>query len=209
MSQLYFEFLNKNQKEIFESLTIFRKEAALAGGTALCLQIGHRYSFDFDLFFERELKRKDILKLKKVIQIKEITFNTKEQINIITNNDIRITLLFYPFKAVFKKVETPFLPLFSVKDIALDKSYTIGQRAVWRDYVDLFFLLKKGYITISKILKLAPEKFNFEFSERLFLEQLVYFKDLEIIKISFAHESVSSNEIKNFFITEVKNRMQS
>jgi hypothetical protein len=51
---------------------------------------------------------------------------------------------------------------------------------------------------------LAPKKIGPEFNDRLFLEQLVYFKDIEVVKISFIRESFSEKEIKNFLISEVK-----
>lgn len=128
----------------------------------------------------------------------------EKQINIITADDILINLVFYPFKPLFKNVKTFSLPLFSIKDIALDKAFTIGRRALWRDYVDMFFLLKKNCITLKEILALAPKKFGYEFNGRLFLEQLVYFKDLETIKISFFEGNPSNSEIQNFLISEVK-----
>lgn len=204
MSLIHFDVLNNSQIEIFEKLKIFKKDAVLAGGTSLALQIKHRYSYDFDLFFKRKLDRRDILKLRKSVKIKEIGLNTEEQINIITGDNVRLNLVFYPFKPLFKKIKTFSLQLFSVKDIALDKAYTIGRRALWRDYVDLFFLLKDGYITISEIFKFAHKKFGFEFNEKLFLEQLIYFRDLEITKISFCRSSFSDSEIKKILLSELK-----
>ncbi len=202
MLLFHFDVLNKSQKEVFEKLKIFKKEAVLAGGTALSLQIKHRHSFDFDLFFNRQLARKDILKLRRVLKIKKVGLNTSSQINIITADDILINLVFYPFNPLYKKITTPYISLFFIKDIALDKAFTIGRRAIWRDYVDLFFLLQNKYITLSEVIKSAPKKFGPEFNERLFLEQLVYFKDLEITKISFIGKNVASSEIKNFLIDE-------
>lgn len=200
----HIDLLSKEQKITFEKLKIFAKEATLAGGTALSLQIGHRYSFDFDLFFHRELKYQDIAKLKKVVLIREMGINTEEQKHFITKEDIRIHLVSYPFAPLFKKIKTFSLPLYSVKDIALDKAYTIGRRATWRDYVDLFVLLKNNYISLSEIIILSSKKFGFEFNERLFIEQLVYFNDVEVTKISFAENEIFDTNIKSFFVDEVK-----
>ncbi len=204
MLQPRFDILNEKQLELFNKLKVFKKEAALAGGTALALHIGHRHSFDFDIFFNREVSRKDVSKLRRAVRVKKIGLATERQINIITINNILINLVFYPFKPMFKKTKTFSLPLLSVKDIALDKSFTIGRRATWRDYVDMFFLLKGKFITLKEIFELAPKKFGPEFNERLFLEQLIYFKDLEIAKISFIKENFPANEIKKFLIAEIK-----
>lgn len=206
MSQIHLDILDNQQKEVFEKLRIYKKEAVLAGGTALSLQIAHRHSYDFDLFFGRKLAEEDIWKLKRVVKLKEVGMQTTEQINIITANNILINLVFYPFPSLFKKIKTFSLPLFSVKDIVLDKAFTIGRRAAWRDYVDLFFLLKKKNITLSWISKMASKKFGPEFNERLFLEQLVYFKDMEATKVSFIEESFVESDVKTFLINEVKKR---
>ncbi len=198
MSVLHYDLLDKERRKVFEKLKTFEKEGILSGGTALLLQIGHRFSFDFDIFFDREVKRADLLKLRKLFKIIEVKRNISEQLDVITSENILITLVRYPYKPLFRKVSTISLPLFSIRDIALDKAFTIGRRALWRDYVDLFFLLKKRYIIIAEVVKLAEKKFDVEFNSRLFLEQLTYFKDLEVTKTTFLKDRYSSEEIKDF-----------
>lgn len=204
MSHLYYDLLDKERRKTFESLRSFQKDATLAGGTALCLQIAHRFSFDFDLFLEREIKKTDLRKLRRLFKIKEVRLNTSEQLNVVTSENVFITLVYYPYKSLFKKVSTISLPIFSLKDIALDKAFTIGKRALWRDYVDLFFLLEKDYITLKEIVKLAEKKFDIEFNPRLFLEQLIYFRDLEVTKISWVKEKYSPKEIQEFLKKQIK-----
>lgn len=204
MSSIHLELLDKRRRATFEALKIFKNEGALAGGTALSLQIKHRYSFDFDIFLEREIKRKDFLRLKKVLGIKQVGLSTSDQLTVTTNDDVNITLVRYYHKPLFEKVQTPSLPLYSVKDIAMDKAFTIGRRAVWRDYVDLFFILKLGHTNIPELTKLSPSRFGSEFNPKLFLEQLVYFKDLQITKVSFVAEEYSPKEIQTFLEEQVK-----
>jgi hypothetical protein len=200
---LHYNLLNRKRREVFTKLKSF-KEGILVGGTALFLQIGHRLSFDLDIFFEREIKRQDLLKLKKLFKIKTIELNTPDQLNLITSDNVRITLVHYPYKPLFKLISTISLPLLSVKDIALDKAFTIGRRPLWRDYVDLFFILKEDFIDIATIIKSAQKKFGIEFNERLFLNQVSYFKDLKATKISFVAGKYSFNEIKDFLERKVK-----
>lgn len=204
---LHYHLLDKESFEIFQKLMPFRKEGVLAGGTALCLQITHRLSFDFDIFIQRELERKDLVKLRRLVKIKEVVKNTSEHLKVITLQNIAIDLVYYPYKLLFGKIPTVSLPLLSIKDIALDKAETIGRRALWRDYVDLFFLLKKEYVNLEEILKLAERKFGVEFNPRLFLQQLVYFKDLEIVKISWVKEKYSPKEIQEFLKKLVKDHL--
>lgn len=203
MSSIHLELLDKDRRSIFEALEIYKEEGTLAGGTALSLQIEHRHSFDFDIFLQREIKRKDFLKLKNAFGIRSVELSTPEQLTVTTSKGVNITLVYYFYKALFEKVVTPSLPLYSVKDVALDKAFTIGRRALWRDYVDLFFLLKLGYLDIFELIELSQKKFEVEFNPKLFLEQLVYFKDLEITKISFIKEGYSPGEIKDFLKDQV------
>ena len=198
MSLLHYDLLDKERRKVFERLKPFENQGVLAGGTALLLQIGHRFSFDFDIFLDREIKRADLLKLRRLFKIKEVKRNISEQLDVITSENISITLVRYPYKPLFKTVSTISLPLFSIKDIALDKAFTIGRRALWRDYVDLFFILKKKYMSIFEVIELAEKKFDVEFNSRLFLEQLTYFRDLEVGKVTFFKDKYSPKEIQGF-----------
>ena len=204
MLSIHLELLDKERKEVFEKLKIFSKIAILGGGTALSLQIVHRLSFDFDLFLERPLKKEDLLRIKKTFKIAGVQINTSEQLTVITDNNVDITLLYYPYRPVFPKVITPSLPLYAVEDIAANKAYTVGRRAIWRDYVDLFFILKRDLVDIFGLVKLSEQKFGVEFNPKLFLEQLIYFEDIEISKISFVKEEPSVLEIQDFLKQQVK-----
>lgn len=198
MSSIHLELLDEKRRKTFEGLKIFEREGTLAGGTALSLQIKHRLSFDFDVFLYREIKRKDFLKLEKAFGVKRTEINTPDQLTITTNDDVNTTLVRYYHQPLFEKVRTSSLPLYSVRDLAADKAFTVGRRAVWRDYVDLFFILKQEGLDIFKLTKLAQSKFGAEFNPKLFLEQLIFFKDLEVAQISFVKEGYSEEEIKSF-----------
>jgi hypothetical protein len=89
------------------------------------------------------------------------------------------------------------------KVIAINKAFIIGQRPKWRDYVDLFFILKGDYISLGEIVKYSLIKFGSAFSERLFLQQLVYWEDITDYKIEFIKNIVPPDEIKSCFHKEV------
>jgi len=204
MLSIHLELLDKERRKVFENLRVFSEMAVLGGGTALALQIAHRLSFDFDLFLDRQLERKDFLKLKKAFKLVKVEINTPEQLTVITDSNVDITLLYYPYSLVFPKVITSTLPLCAVEDIVADKAYTVGRRVAWRDYVDLFFVLKQKIVDIFELVKLGEKKFGVEFNSKLFLEQLIYFEDIEISKISFVKEEPSVLEIQHFLKQQVK-----
>ena len=68
----------------------------------------------------------------------------------------------------------------------------------------MFFILKEKNIDINDMIKLAEKKYSPEFNPILFLEQLVYFKDIRISEIQFIKKKYSINEIKSFFKKELK-----
>ena len=76
------------------------------------------------------------------------------------------------------------------------KFYAMGRRAKWKDYVDIYFLLKNNF-SISQVSKQADEIFVEAFSEKLFRQQLVYFEDIDYTeKIEWVNHEVSDDIIK-------------
>ena len=85
--------------------------------------------------------------------------------------------------------------------LASMKAFALGGRSEWKDYVDLYFILRDHY-QISDIIKEARKNFGSEFNEKLFRSQLSYFKDINyeesvIFKKGF---EVSDKEIKKSLI---------
>ncbi len=58
------------------------------------------------------------------------------------------------------------------------KLHALGRRAKWKDYVDLYFILK-DFHSIDEITKKATELFKDEFNEKIVREQLGYFDDID------------------------------
>ena len=58
------------------------------------------------------------------------------------------------------------------------KAYALGRRSKWKDYVDLYFLLKKKF-SIDEISQRAIEIYGDLFSDKLFRSQLSYFEDVD------------------------------
>ena len=62
--------------------------------------------------------------------------------------------------------------------LAAMKAYALGRRAKWKDYVDLYFIMKDCH-DIHKIIKKTKRVFGSEFNEKLFRAQLCYFDDMD------------------------------
>ena len=61
--------------------------------------------------------------------------------------------------------------------LAAMKVFVLGFRGKWKDYVDLYFILKDHY-SLAEISKKAKQIFKGEFNERILREQLSYFQDI-------------------------------
>jgi len=84
------------------------------------------------------------------------------------------------------------------------KAYALGRRSTLRDYVDLYFVIKKGVVSLEKIIALSKKRYGQEFDPRLFLEQLIYLKDIKEIEIQFLKEKVDQLKIESFFKKEIE-----
>jgi hypothetical protein len=68
--------------------------------------------------------------------------------------------------------------------------------------------LKWEVYDLDTIIEFARKKFQGEFNEKLFLEQLVYFGDLTMAETVFLKESYDEKEIKSFLEKQVEEYIQ-
>lgn len=200
---MHYEALTDEGRKVFNFLGKFNG-FILAGGTALALQIGHRISVDFDFFTTEDISPSLLDKVKRVFAEYAVAplVNNKDELTFIVNG-VKVTFLKYPFKQVYKSLKYEELELFNEKEIALTKAYSVGRRGAYKDYIDLYFLLKERLITLKEIVEKCEEKYAEAFNSRLFMEQLIYLDDIEEIDINFLKEGVSKENLLKFFETEV------
>ncbi len=172
------DVLTRKQAELLPLLKLFSKNFGLVGGTAIALYIGHRRSIDFDLFTNEEFKNEDILnRISKSFKIDMVVVNNPEELTIIIKG-VRFTFFRYRYKIDFPKKLGNIVKLPNLLTLAAIKAFTLGMRAKWKDYIDLYFILENHY-RIDQIIKKAQKIFGNEFNEKLFRSQLAYFKDID------------------------------
>jgi len=171
------EILSNEQKELLQLMRQFKREFYLVGGTAIALHVGHRRSIDFDLFKFSNLNITKTLKKLNAAKISyAVTRRVSEQINL-TMNAVKITFFQYPYDI---EAKVNFENTFRMPDLltlSAMKAYALGRRAKWKDYVDLYFLLR-DYFTLDQIVQKADSLFGQMFSGKLFRSQLAYHKDI-------------------------------
>jgi len=174
---LHKEILTKEQEGLLHVIKLFNKDFGLVGGTAIALHIGHRESIDFDLFslkeFDNAKIRRKIVKAKRIIRtLRDETGQYTIEINV-----VRFTFYHYPFKIIFSENFDNIVKLPDLLTLAAMKAYALGRRPKWKDYVDLYFIMK-DYYSIRDICEKADKIFGKEFNEKLFRRQLSYFDDV-------------------------------
>lgn len=199
------EALNNKGKEFFPELKKFN-DFYLAGGTALALQIGHRMSVDFDFFSDKEIPKNLLDKVKRVFPEKIVfaAVNNPDELTVFVDK-VKFTFLRYPFPVLGDFVDYDGIKLLSIKEIAATKAYTIGRRGSFKDYVDLYFLMSKKYISLDEIITMCEKKYKSDFNSRLFLEQLIYLEDIDDVGVVFLEDFlISKEQMQSFFEEEIK-----
>ena len=197
---MHIQIFNYNQNQLLPLVKQFKREFYLVGGTAIALHIGKRSSIDFDLFKFSPIKPKNIIQIISDFGYPySITRRVTEQLNV-TINDVKFTFYQYPFKIKAAEHLNDILRLPNLLDLAAMKAYALGRRSKWKDYVDLYFILKEHF-TIKQISERTTELFGQLFSEKLFRAQLSYFDDIDYTEpIEYLVQTISDDEIKNFLI---------
>ncbi|MBI4094419.1 MAG: nucleotidyl transferase AbiEii/AbiGii toxin family protein [Candidatus Liptonbacteria bacterium] len=181
------------------------KNFYLVGGSALALQIGHRISVDFDFFRFEALPPGLFGNVKRIFPDSRIavTYRAPEQLNVLID-DIKTTFFHFPYRIIEPFVPYKGINLANVREIAAMKAFSIGKRLAYKDYIDWYFLLQEKRVALAEVIALAKKKFGDEFSDRLFLGQLVSLRDIPSQKIDFLRAPVARGAVTLFLAKAVR-----
>ena len=197
---MYSEILTKEQIEILPWLKLFNRKFYLVGGTAIALHIGHRHSIDFDLFCEMPFKKSQVNAVLTKIPFKKIKLSEDTDQMHFNINGVKVTFFHFPYKIEHTSKFKDIISLPDLITLAAMKAYAMGRRAKWKDYVDMYFLLR-FYFSINEIATEAKRCFGDLFNERLFREQISYHADINYSEpVEHLVQIPSDEEIKQFLI---------
>ena len=195
------EILSTEQRELLPLLQHFSEDFYLVGGTAIALHIGHQRSIDFDLFTRKQLNR---AYLKSALAttgfpVQHILYEDTEQLHLVINS-VKFTFFHYSYSIPADIHFEGIITLPSLLDLAAMKAFALGQRGKWKDYVDLYFLLKRRY-SLATISQRARSLFQNGFNPKLFRQQLCYFEDVDFSEaVDYVTDSVSNEAIQTYLI---------
>jgi len=183
----------------------------LTGGTALAeYYLKHRLSEDLDFFSEKEFDIQAInvffAKNKKRLGIIKVDIESSFNRNLIflhlKGDVVKTEFTYFPFPRIEKKVKRNKLFIDSLKDIAVNKLFTIYQTPRSRDFIDLYLIIKKTGWKIDGLVKSAKVKFDWhvdylQLGSRFMLAPAVKDYPRMILKIK-------NEDWQNFFIEQAK-----
>jgi hypothetical protein len=200
---MHIDVLDPRQKTLFDFLSAFADDYYLVGGTAIALQIAHRRSIDYDLFTEKTVQRLRIRNLfnKAGLPIEQVIYEEEGQLHILVNS-VKLTFYQYPY-TMEKEQQLPnglYMP--SLLSLAAMKTLALGGRAKWKDYVDLYFLLR-DHFSLTQISMRAFALYQDSYNEKLLREQLCFFEDIDFSEeVDYLVSDPGVKAIQNF-LTDV------
>ncbi|MBW2643635.1 MAG: nucleotidyl transferase AbiEii/AbiGii toxin family protein [Deltaproteobacteria bacterium] len=185
-------------------MPLFRERFYLVGGTAVALLLGHRRSVDFDLASLHPIKPFQIERklLTHGFNVQHVLNATSDEFSVIIHG-IRITFFFFPFQIKPELFWDRFhINLPSILTLGAMKAYALGRRSKWKDYVDLYFILKSKH-SLDELIAEANTIFSASFNDKLFREQLCYFDDMDYSEgVEYMDVAPTDDEIKVFLESE-------
>lgn len=176
---------------------------ALAGGTALALQFGHRYSEDLDFFRDRSF---DVdAKLRQLARVGKVSIQSRSADTLHASVDgLRVSFLHVEAPLLHPCTSYRQLLLADPADIAVMKIIAIGGRGSRKDFVDLYFLLEAG-LGVEQIFEQLKKRFErIDYNEYHLLRSLVFFEDAEQEPMPHMIRQVCWNRVKERIVEEVQ-----
>lgn len=180
----------------------------LTGGTALsACYLNHRMSEDIDLFSQKPFIGEKVIAVMAKICTKLKTKSELTRIEdlyrydlTLSHNKLKIDFSWYDFTPLEAPNKLEGLAVDSLTDIAVNKLLSISQRTTSKDYVDLYYILKKW--TVWDLRHGVEHKFKLEL-EPLYLSSL-FTKVSELSELPVMKKKLTLEELKTFFLREAK-----
>ena len=179
------------------------KQAYLAGGTALALQLGHRISVDLDFFTQQEFNETALAA--KLSAFPEFVQDGTAKWTVWGKIDqTKFSIFYYTYPLLEETLSFEGIQLASLADIAAMKIHAIEDRGTRRDFVDVYFLSKK--YSLDEMIDFYDKKYNVLSEHKYFiLRALDYFEDAEKeSQMPRMLVSVNWEEVKEYFRKETR-----
>lgn len=174
----------------------------LAGGTGLAIHLQHRESIDLDWFSNKQLDNDRIKKSLAQIGKFELTSEDENTINGLFDA-VKISFFNYQYNLLFPLVKFNGIHVADQRDIAAMKINAASQRGSKKDFIDIYFLMKK--YSLSELIQFFENKYhNIKFNKLHILKSLVFFEDANNEPEPIMIKKATWDEVKRHISKEVK-----
>src|SRR3989344_5515003 len=204
-----------NFLELIQQDKQITKRFYFTGGTALAeFYLKHRLSEDIDLFTEqKEVDQKvvevflrkispelSVVKISKSLFLGLVSFI----LHFKDGEKLKVDFNYYPFPRIEKGLKYKNLEVDSLYDIAVNKVHTLFMRARSRDYVDLYFILKRQDYSLEKLILDAKAKFDWDIERGGLISQFMRVVDIGIEDLPRMLVPFDIKKMEKFFLNEAK-----
>jgi hypothetical protein len=194
---MFKETISRETRLVLEKIvgTALADRFYLAGGTALAIQLGHRESIDLDWFCPNDFSNQEIkFELSKLGQL-QITSEEEVTVNGTLDN-VKVSFLRYRYDVTFPLIEMDGVKLADERDIAAMKIDAMSSRGSKKDFIDIYFLLRK--YSLGELLGFFEKKYRgIDYNKLHILKSLVYFVDAEDDPMPKMIEKADWEEVKS------------
>ena len=143
-------------------------DTRLVGGAALALHFGHRTSLDLDLFGSwKPLPPLELALSNCAARVMKT--GGEDALQFFTVDDVKIDCVAYPYKWLRPAVVSDGIRLADIPDIAAMKLAAATNRGTRKDFVDVYFLLRKySQVAVDGQFRHLRDKEKCAQTERLF-----------------------------------------
>ena len=207
------QIFTKEQKIILAGIRqsdFLKDNFYFTGGTALsAVYLKHRYSEDLDFFSYNQFDFREIADfLRYSGKIHNFTWRTQTvgfahfcTLYFPQGKKLKVDFAKYPYKQLAKPVIKYGLEIDSLLDIAVNKLSLLSQRIEVKDYVDLFYLLKK--FSLWDLTHGVRIKFNMEIDPFLLASDFTKIEDMDNLPQMI--KPLNLIKLKEYFRNEAKN----
>lgn len=200
--------LAKNTERVLEKIagSGISEDFYLAGGTALALELGHRKSDDLDWFSSKPFSNDRVKKKLSEIGAFELTSEEQGTIHGVLD-EVKVSFLEYGYGMLYPFVRFENANLADERDIAAMKIDAMSSRGSRKDFVDMYFLLKK--YSILDLIGFFEQKYkNIQFNKLHILKSMTFFADAEAEPMPIMMQQVSWEEIKQTIQAETNSMLK-
>ncbi|MBN1273261.1 MAG: nucleotidyl transferase AbiEii/AbiGii toxin family protein [Candidatus Aminicenantes bacterium] len=166
---------------------ILPKKSYIAGGTALYYYLNHRISIDIDCFTPEPFHADTIThKSREIFDHVDVEIFEKDSLILFLSREkIKFSLFHFPYPLLSKLFSfeigaQTLCPMASLEDIEAMKAIALVQRGSVKDFVDLYYLLRKTHHTFEDIFTKIQRKYQVDEKYDYHLKTaMVYFFDAE------------------------------